>query len=78
MIRALAVVMHEIWIEANRYLDMSLLAEMKKKAVMETGCLMENASVVENLGPSGNSVGYVFKLTSGTDRVRRRKNRSPS
>ena len=29
-------------------------------------------------GPSGNSVGYVFKLTSGTDRVRRRKNRSPS
>jgi len=29
-------------------------------------------------GPSGNSVGNVFKLTSGTDRVHRRKNRSPS
>ncbi len=32
----------------------------------------------ENEGPSGNSVGNVFKLTSGIDRVRRRKNRSPS
>jgi transposase-like protein len=35
LIRALAVVTHKIWIEANRYLDMSLLAEMKKKDVME-------------------------------------------
>jgi hypothetical protein len=35
-------------------------------------------SRVVNFGPSGNSVGNVFKLTSGTDRVRRRKNRSPS
>jgi putative transposase len=35
LIRALAVEMHENWIEANRYLDMSLLTEMKKKALME-------------------------------------------
>jgi putative transposase len=35
LIRALAVETHENWIEANRYLDMSLLTEMKKKALME-------------------------------------------
>jgi len=35
LIRALAVETHENWIEANRYLDMSLLKEMKKKALME-------------------------------------------
>jgi putative transposase len=34
LIRALAVETHENWIEANRYLDMSLLTEMKKKALM--------------------------------------------
>ncbi|WP_371877414.1 BRO family protein [Desulfomicrobium sp. ZS1] len=33
---------------------------------------------IKSLGPSGNSVGSVFKLTSGTDRAHRRKNRSPS
>ena len=37
-----------------------------------------NPTGVNYLGPSGNSVGNVFKLTSGTDRVRRRKNISPS
>ena len=35
LIRALAIETHENWIEANRYLDMSLLTEMKKKALME-------------------------------------------
>jgi len=35
LIRALAVETHENWIEANRYLDMSLLTELKKKALME-------------------------------------------
>lgn len=35
LIRALAVETHENWIEANRYLDMSLLTEMKKKTLME-------------------------------------------
>lgn len=35
LIRVLAVDTHENWIEANRYQDMSLLAEMKKKALME-------------------------------------------
>jgi len=35
LIRALAVETHENWIEANRCLDMSLLTEMKKKALME-------------------------------------------
>ncbi len=35
LIRALAVETHENWIEASRYLDMSLLTEMKKKALME-------------------------------------------
>jgi putative transposase len=34
LIRALSVETHENWIEANRYLDMSLLTEMKKKALM--------------------------------------------
>jgi hypothetical protein len=35
----IAAIVHEgtsaLWREANRYLDMSLLTEMKKKAVME-------------------------------------------
>ena len=35
LIRALVVETHENWIEANRSLDMSLLTEMKKKALME-------------------------------------------
>ncbi len=34
LIRALSVETHENWIEANRYLDMGLLKEMKK-ALME-------------------------------------------
>lgn len=35
LVRALAVETHENWIEANRYLDMDLLREHKKKALME-------------------------------------------
>lgn len=35
LIRALSVETHENWIEASRYLDMSLLKKMKKKALME-------------------------------------------
>ena len=35
LVRALAVETHENWIAANRYLDMDLLKEHKKKALME-------------------------------------------
>jgi putative transposase len=35
LIRALAVEMHENWIEAHRYLDMNLLQERKKEQLMQ-------------------------------------------
>jgi putative transposase len=35
LVRALAVEMHENWIEATRYLNMELLAEHKKQLLRE-------------------------------------------
>jgi len=46
LIRALAVAIHEDWIEATRYLNMDILEEHKKRVVQLPRCGLETEYIM--------------------------------